>query len=61
MELIVNTAECFTKRLDFRSENLQQTTDIKNRLKLFNNTHVFEQNISEKPFSVLSGWQLKSD
>ena len=27
--------------------------DIKNRLKLFNNTHGFEPNISEKPFSVL--------
>ena len=30
--------------------------DIKNILKLFNNTHVFEPNISEKPLSVLSRW-----
>ena len=28
----------------------------KDMLKLFNDTHVFDPNISEKPISVLSGW-----
>ena len=28
----------------------------KDTLKLFNNTHVFDPNISEKPISVLSGY-----
>ena len=28
--------------------------DIKDNLKLFNNTHIFEPNISEKPFFTLS-------
>ena len=30
--------------------------NIKDNLKLFNNTHGFEPNILEKPFFVLSGW-----
>ena len=30
--------------------------DIKNRLKLFNTTHLFKPNILEKPFSLLSEW-----
>ena len=30
--------------------------DIKNNLKLFNNTHVFEPNVLEKLFPILSGW-----
>ena len=35
-----------------------QSVGFKNNFKLFNNTHVFEPNILEKPFSVLSGWYL---
>ena len=30
--------------------------DIKKKLNLFNNTRVFEPNISEKPFSIASEW-----
>ena len=37
---------------------VEDVKDIKNNINLFNNTHVFEPNISEKPFSVFSGWQL---
>ena len=34
----------------------KNTFSFKEILNLFNNTHVFDPNISEKPFSVLSGW-----
>ena len=34
--------------------------DIKNDLKLFNNNHIFEPNISEKSFFILSQWWLNS-
>ena len=34
---------------------------VNNNLKLFNNTHIFELNISEKPASILSGWLLNCD
>ena len=35
---------------------MQDKKHMKDILKLINNTHIFELNISEKPFSVLSGW-----
>ena len=34
---------------------------IKNRLKLFNNTHIFDPYISVIPITVLSGWKLNCD
>ena len=34
--------------------------DIKYILKLFNSIHIFDQNIIEKLFSILSGWKLKT-
>ena len=40
---------------------LQVTYTIKNRLKLFNNTHVFVPYISVIPFTVLSRWKLNCD
>ena len=41
---------------------VSQIDIIKDNLKLFNNTHVFEPNFSEKKkFSFLSRWQLDSD
>ena len=35
--------------------------DIKDNLKLINNTHIFEPNILEEPFAVPSGWYLICD
>ena len=45
------------QQIAISGDNVLQTADkLKNILKLFNNTHVFEPNTSKKPFSILSGW-----
>ena len=38
------------------NNNNNNNNNQRNFKKLFNNTHIFDPNISEKPFSVLSGW-----
>ena len=43
------------------SPPLNSNLAIKNRLKLFNNTHIFDPNISVIPITVLGGWKLNWD
>ena len=57
---------CYVHLHNFFCWNVQnninkQGHNIKNRLKLFNNTHIFDPYISVIPITVLSGWKLNCD